>query len=674
MITSDHMMKPKKLLPLADPARRIDVHFSIKYVECDLADKRFECKPQLQVYLSSHFVREPESGGVVDIKLIEDDRQHSFVGSLVGSLKREHEGISDTACIGLSTYALHRNDSGVPCYVNVGTSHVRIADVLREIKERGFYDHNHDLIMRTVVMSGLEPIKKGVVEVRIEKVELGHALLNKPLVQSALSVGSDTAISSSLTSYIEATMNFESAIKDTFPNTERVRAPMDISEVGIELTPGTFLPVAAYAMTEPPRSNAEYWQNALERVMERRGLKPAEYHDLTLHDKAGLMGDMICFNVQSYDYIGDAVERGNRLNKKIAEARVGIEEFAVVGPSITYAGDCEDVAGTICARLEAFQAVAIDASKYPRVAEMQAIARRYVSGTSLSVVAGQKIGDELQFGAHMFCSLIPENTITTMLSRSAEGRKILARMQAPTVVPSVFPVGTNAAAQDEDLPTLIGEGTGHLASLYYVDEMLPHRRTVGTQMPAFEPLKKWIPREKPGDTSTFYYGPLELYTSHFIRNHGINIGSFVFGQVNDDSSLSRGILFTDLVTNSPRIAIIPHPVIPAPVMSIIREAISLRPPPRPLILDRTKPMLGTERDPLLDRFVADVKGLKRTPPIKVPRGGSVDLFIRPHQYDDVKIHEMFNDVRRVDNVYDASYELELGTNQFYNYRLRLFVK
>lgn len=666
-------MKPKKLLPLADPARRIDVHFSVKYVECDLADKRFESKPQLQVYLSSHFVREPESGGVVDIKLIEDDRQHSFVGSLVGSLKREHEGISDTACIGLSTYALHRNDSGVPCYVNVGTSHVRIADVLREIKERGFYDHNHELIMRTVVMSGLEPIKKGVVEVRIERVDLGHALINKPLVQSALSVGSDTAISSSLTSYIEATMNFESAIKDTFPNTERVRAPMDISEVGIELTPGTFLPVAAYAMTEPPRSNAEYWQNALERVMERRGLKPAEYHDLTLHDKAGLMGDMICYGVQSYDYIGDAVERGNRMNKMIANQRVGSEEFSPSGPSIAYAGDCEDVAGVICSHLESFQAIAIDAGKYPRVAELQNIARQYVAGTSLSVVAGQKIGDQAQYGAHMFSAVVPQHTITAMLSRSPEGRKMLARMQAPTVVPNVFPVGTNVA-EYEELPTLIGEGTGHLASLYYEDELLPYRRIVGTQMPAFEPLKRLIPREKPGDSSTFYFGPLSFFTSHFIRNHGINVASFVFGQVNDDSSLSRGIPFTHLVTNSPRVALIPHPVMPSPVMSIVREAISLRPPPRPLILDRTKPMLGTERDPLLDRFVADVKGLKRTPPAKVPRGGSVDMFIRPHQYDDVKIHEMINDARRVDNVYDATYELERATNAFFIYRLRLFVK
>lgn len=667
-------MKPKKLQPLADQARRIDVHFSVKYVECDLADKRFECKPQLQMYLSSHFVRDPESGGVVDIRLLEDDRQHSFVGSLVGSLKREHEGISDTACIGLSSYALHRNESGVPCYVGVGTSHIFIADVLREIKAQGFYDHNHDLIMKTVVMSGIEPMKKGVVEVRIEKVDLGHALFNKPLLQSALSVGSapSDAISSSLVAYIESTMNFESALKDTFPNTERMRAPMDISEVGIELTPGTFLPVAAYSMHEIPRSNAEYWQNALERVMERRGLKPAEYHDLTRYDKAGLMGDMVCFGVQTYDYIGDAVETGNRRNKKIGQQHVGIEQFSEA--SVPRAGDCEDDAKTIFANLGSLQSVAIDASKYPRVAELQAIARQYVAGTALTVVAGPKIGDEAGFGAHMHAPMFPINTITAMLSRSAEGRKMLARMQAPSAVPSVFGVGSSAEDHGEELPTLICEGTGHLASLYYVDEMLAHRRTVGTQMPAFEPFKKLIPREQPGKPSTFYHGLVSLYTSHFIDTHGLDVGSFVLGQVSDDGTLTRGACFTDIVTNSSRVALIPHPAMPAPVMSVVREAITLRPPPRPLILDRTKPMLGTERDPLLDRFVADVKGLKRTPPSKIPRGGSVDMFIRPHQYDDVKIQEMIQDVRRVDNVYDASYELERGTNTFYNYRLRLFVK
>jgi hypothetical protein len=677
-------MRPRKLVPIADEARRIDVHFSVRYAECDLAEKNIESNPQLQMYLSSHFVREPESGGVVDIKLIEDDRAHCFVGSLVGSLKREYEGISSSACIGISSYALHKNDSDVQCFVNVGTNHIVIADVLREIREKGSYDHEHDLIMSTVVMSGLEPLKKGVVQVRIEKVELGPSLRHKHFIQSPLCVGRRMigteveAVSNRIMSYIEETMRFETGFKDTFPHTERVRAPMDISQIGIELTPGTFLPVAAYAMGEAPHSNDAYWQNALERVMARRGLKQSDYHDLTQYDKAGLVGDMVCFGVQTYDYIGDAVETGNRMNKRINQQHIGTEEFHT-RPCIPRAGDCEDVAGAIGNNMQSLQAAVVDASKYPRVAELQAIARRYVAGTSLTVVAGQKIGDEAQFGAHMYAPAFSEQRIIEMLGRCAEGRKFLSQMHAPTNVPRVFAGGAvhGASTEAEDLPSLVCEGTGHLASLYFEDDLLHQRRTVGTQMPAFKHAKKWISREKPGEQSTFYFGPLAFFTPHFINTYGLKCGSFLFGQLDEhDPSKppTRGVRFVDLVTNSPRVALIPHPSMSDEVMDIVKEAITLRPPPRALVLDHSKPMSGAIRDPLLDRYVTEVKALKRTPPATLPRGESVDMFVMPHQYDADSVQQWVSDSRKVDEVYDASYELEHVTNLFSNYRLRLFLK
>ncbi len=696
-------MKTKQLAPVADPARRIDLHFSIRYAQCALAEKRIERDPVLRMYLSSHFVRAPETGGDLNIRLREDDRQHCFVGSLVGTLARDqHNDISSTASIGLCSFAVHRNDWDHACYVNVGMTHVPLADVLRDIKAHGEYRHMHDLVMRTVVMSGEQPIKKGTVEVVISKVELGPALKQGTFVQSALS-GPDgpAGVATTVMTYVQSCMTLESALPDTLPHTERIRSPMDLSQVGIELTQEAFLPIAAYAHVETPRSNVHYFQNAYERVLARRNLSHAgAWRDFDVREKARTMGAMMCYGVQTFDYIGDAVETGNRLDKTVNQRHVGTEEFSNLWD--TLAGDCEDGGRAIYSSWKAFTAVKINADTHPHLVELQQIARQYVPFMTLAVVHGQKIGDTEGFGAHMYTTLIPKDEVNKMLSRNKEGRELLERMGAKGVAPrgelpgGVFPaqaargiganasfaygawydrIGTTSAPSYVDahstlLPVLFGEGTGHIDTLGYTDPLFDQRRYIGMNMPSVEHFKKEIPHEERAP-SPFYYANLIGVTGAISDEHGINVGSFIYGQINDGGHVSRGAFYTDVLAAHERVTLIPHPAYDASTAAIIKEAISLRPPPRALVLDPA--IKVNTHNALLQRYVDSVKAMKRQPPAK-PVAGSVDLFVRKHNFDEKKIDAMIRDSKRLDRIYDASYEVECITSDVYAYRVRLFVK
>ncbi len=667
------MQKPRKLVPVADPARRIDVHFSIRYAECDLADKNIESAPVLEAYLSTHFVRHPETGGVLNIHLFEDDDKHCFVGSLIGTLERDQAGISSTASIGLCSYALHRNEQGAPCYVSTGMTHVPIVDVLREVKERGAYDHTHDLVMRTTVVGGLAPVKKGVVEVRIERVELGPALRATPLMQSPLGNALEAALQVT-TSYIEACMAVESAIPDTLKHTERIRAPMDLSEAGVELTQGNFLPVAAWAHVQTPRANAEFFENAYQCIMARRNLTHAAWHDFDDHEKARTLGLMLGFGIQTFDYIGDAVETGNRrVGRAITNLHVGHDSFFNLWKCLC--GDCEDGSKANCATLKAL--LATDVSKYPHLAELQALGRQYYPFMCLMVVHGAKIGDSDEaYGAHMCTFLIPKTTAHEMLARTKEGAAMLEQMQAPTVRPQgVFgTLGANIPTTGtRKLPVLRAEGTGVIDSIGYTDPILEQRRHMAMNFKAAEHVGKTeIPSEE-GAPSTFYKSHLMGLCETFSEEHGIPRASFVFVQTNG-KSVTRGAEYVDVMNASSNVGILPHPPMPSAVSTIIKEAISLRPPPRDLILDTSKPMLGKPVDAHLDRFVKGVKALRRPAPSKPP-ANTVDRFVRPHHYNAAVIDAMLRDATyTADRLYDAEVVLERITNDVYLYRIRHFVK
>jgi hypothetical protein len=215
--------------------------------------------------------------------------------------------------------------------------------------------------------------------------------------------------------------------------------------------------------------------------------------------------------------------------------------------------------------------------------------------------------------------------------------------------------------------------------LGYDDPIFDQRKYAAMNLPAFNEFKKEIPHKERAPSS-FYLANLLGVNADFIEE-GINVGAFVYGTVNPqydphDASQSfemcRGVLYTDMLSGSEKMAFMPQPAMAASTMKIIKEANSLNPPPRPLILDSSKPMAGEEHHPVLDAFVQHVKSLKRGK--RHPSMPSVDVFIRPAQLNEQQIAAMQQDANNATRLIDAEYVKEMVTNHIYMYRLQLFIQ
>lgn len=681
----------RQLRPVRDAARLVKLDFEILYEECDLAPKHLESRPVLQMYLGSHFEREADSGGVVNIHLDEDNLKKRYVGSLVGTLRRDlGSTLPLNAPIGLCMYAIHRNDIGTPCYVDVGTSYALVGDVLSDIKKRGHYAHSHEMLLRYVAITGEEPLKKGVINLRFTNAELGSgvklpsklpALGTQALVLER--IAAMQAREQTVGDYVRLTMEHEQRFPDSMANMGRVRVPMDISQTGICSTGRMFMPIAAYAMVETPRANTEFFVNAFERVMARWNLKRSAYSAFDIKQKARTMAKIIAYPVQSLDYIGDAHEMSNRRDKLSHPVHVPNENMTCA--LVAGAGDCEDLNTAAMAELKAFIAMQFDPSnpEHAPLIEMQAIAKQYVPISALAVVHGAKIGDEEGYGAHMYLPLLPRKQFLDGLARTSDGRAMLERMQAPAVVPAFSQVGLRSPNLDKDepLPSLFIEGTGVIDTLGYTDPILAQRRKVAMHMPSLKSMKLEIPHEEKAP-SPFYYAIMNGITDHFVQNEGVPVAGFVVGQVNQRYNpripqqaheMTRGAIFEDVLRLSDKLAIAPQPEIPPHVMQVIREANALRPPIPDQILDRSKPITAPARDKHLDRLVAEVRAFGRAPPSRPP-ANSVDVIVRPHQYGPQKIGQILKDAAAFEDLYDVSYEVEPITNRTYTYRVRLWVK
>lgn len=697
----------KKLAPVRDPARLVKLDFEIAYEECDLAPKHYESKPVLQMYLSSHFVRDAEAGGVVNIHLDEDNLRKRYVGSLVGTLRREYGStLPLNAPIGLCSYAIHHNDIGTPCYVDVGTSYALVGDVVAECKQRGAYAHSHELLMRQVAVTGEEPLKKGVIGLRFTNVELGSAI-RLPSKLPALGtqqlvlerIAATEAREQTVSEYVRATMAHEQRFPDSMPNVGRVRVPMDISQTGISSTGRMFMPIAAYAMVETPRANADFFVNAFERVLARWNMKRNAYSAFDIEQKARTMAKIIAYPVQSLDYIGDAHYAGRgRQARKLVEARGGpgastafnandapvlVPDESMFNALVASSGDCEDLNTAAVAIMKAFISMQFDASKpeHQPLIEMQAIAREYIPISALAVVHGAKIGDEEGYGAHMYLPLLPKKQFFDGLSRTSDGRAMLEKMQAPAKEPTGVFAQVGALEPPHELPSLFIEGTGIIDVLGYKDPILRQRREVAMHMPSLKGMKMEIPHER-GAPSPFYYAIMNGITDHFVQQEGIPVAGFVVGQVNPKYNpripqqaheMTRGAIYEDVLNMSNKLAIAPQPEIPHAVMQVIREGNALRPPIPDQVLDRSKPMEGPARDRHLDVLVKGVRAMGRAPPAKPP-AGSVDVIVRPHQYGAAKIAQLLKEASAFDALYDVTYEKEQITNKSYTYRVQLWVK
>lgn len=670
---------PKVLLPVADAARKVQFNFTLKYIECDLADKRVESHPVIQMFFTNQFVRDMETGGVVNIHLDEDHLKTKYNGSIIATLDRKHDTLPPMSGIGICSYALHRNDYSHSCYVNVGTSHVFTGQVLDEVGKRGYYDHNHELIMRTVVVSGLEPIKKGVIELRINSIELGHGIKFAATRGQSVLQAPIASIESNLTAYVQSCMDVETRIPDLLQHTDRMRAPMNLSEVGVEFSGGAFLPAASFAMIDAPKSNAEFWRNGYQVVMSRRNLTHADYHDFTDHEKLRTAALMICYTVQSFDYIGDAVELGTRFEKVFRRQHVGTDEFS---KGVSLAFDCEDGANMMITGFKGLgQVNDFDPVQDAHLIEMrQMLIDDYFPIMTLSAVHGAKIGDQEGLGAHMYGIMLPKHYVESGLKKTITGRQLLERME-----PAVAPIGDSMRPglkkDRETRPVLILEGTG-----IYDPIGLPvgaptkyqQYKYIAMNMPSLNIIKSEIPRIEYAD-SPFYYAQITALSGELIEQ-GINVGDFILGTANpkynpadrrNAHEMWRGHLFTDLIRCADNFAVMPKPEIPESTMAIIREANAFSSPPRPLVIDRTKPMAGKDKHPLFDKFVNAVASFKRKQGNKA--AGSVDKIFRPHQFNENFINKLIGEAAGAGQVWAAEYVVEHITNTVYNYRLKLFV-
>ncbi len=666
------MEKPPKVLqPVADVARKVQLDFTLTYVECDLADKRIESMPVIKMFFSKQFVRDVKTGGIVHIHLDEDHLNTHYSGSIVATLDRKHALLPAMSGIGICSYAVHRNDNGSSCYVNTGTTHIFTGDILQEIATRGFYDHNHDLMMKTVVVSGMQPVKKGVIEMCINKIHLGtdvkqeigiSSMLREPLAN----------IEGNVNDYIQSCMSIETALPDLLPNTERVRAPMDISEVGAEFTGGAFLPVAAYAMREPPVSNAEYWENAFQVIMARRNMTAADYHDMDDFEKIRTMGQMLCYAVQTFDYIGDAIELGNRRKgPALKRHHVGNEEFASIWD--TLADDCEGGATGIYESYLANKYTEFDQIKHKHLIEMRELLTDYVPMSTLAIVHGAKIGDHEGFGAHMYMLMLPRHYVDSGLQRTHLGRKLLERLE-----PAVAPVGVAyTQLSRETRPAMFFEGTGLIDCVGFKDPLYEQYKYIGMNMQSTDAFKKRIPHEQYAP-SPFYYANLFAITEKYV-SEGVNMGGLILGTVNPDHDprdqansheMLRGSLYTDMLACKDNLAIMPQPEIPESTMQLIEQAIAFCVPPRAHVLDKSMPLAG-KSNPLWDKYVSAVASFGRTQGNKAV--GSVDLIVRPHQFNESVINHMISESAQLDRIWAAEYVVEHITNSIYNYRIKLFV-
>lgn len=669
-------MKPLSQRETNDPARQVKIHFDLKYVECDLAEERFENHPILTLFMSGHYKRNRATGGVISIPLDEHRLDKVYSGTLVGTLDRKYKGIPSMSAIGITSHVQHRDAHGHIAFVNAGTTHAYMGDILGEAKQ---YDHNLDLLMRTTIVGVGEQIKKGTIELKIKEIECGPSITGLDSTASPLE-GSVKDIESELTAYIQSTLQVETQLPDVLDGMSRIRAPMDISQVGIESTGNAFLPIAAFAMDEIPETNADFFRNALSTVLSRRNLTRAHIKNMPEHEKARTMGQMICYGVQSFGYVSDSVEKTNRHNQFIQRLTEGTEEFSNIWTSLF--GDCEDSSKGIHTTLKAFLKTRFDSHKDADLVELQRIAQDYTPLLTLAVVHGQKVGDHEGVGAHMYLPLLPNHQVIEALSRTERGRAMLNRMRpAHKSKYNTLLLKGDADHHTQlmrDRPPLFCEGTGHIDPLGFKDPIIDKRKYVALNMQAFTWAKQQIPHEEQGP-STFYFVDVSGVTSKFI-DEGINVGGMWFGTVNENydptdpynaHEMVRGVLYTDRLQDSEKMALMPQPFIPPRIMAIMKEANMLNPPPRPLVLNLDEKIEGEDKHELLEMLASHVRELGRD---ASNAGHPVNLYMLPSQLEPYEVQTMMQCATQSERLVDLKYTKEQVTNTIYHYRVSLYIK
>lgn len=673
----------------------IAISYELRLTSCELADPKIESRPYICLYYDTHFERTHKEGGIVNIKLDEKDLTKVYRGTLTA---KSHYRIPVTACLGMQQFAMRRNEFGMACYTNAGTAHVMVKDVIQTKGKAKTFEL--PLLMETTRIFGGEPFEKGKIAFSITDVKLGDALKFVPLQQCILGASYSTSggqgaqgIAAEVAAFIKKRIDFEGSLADTWPGIKKVRAPMDISSAGVELLKTAFVPVEGFTLSEPLVVNAGYFQNAYERCMIRRNLDPE--HDFELMNRARqaeVMAEVCAYAAQSFDYIGDTVDRSKRtVDKRYnPQGRIGFEDFSKMQ---SLSGDCEDGDGLTNLIFDALGNLVLNPKEkaaYPRIVQIQELASHYTYFGTLATVHGAKAEDNTEhIGAHMYGLLLPDHQLHEALATNEYGAAILSRLggilnpQSSQGLPTLFCEGTGRIRPMGPGPSLLVRD--HLMSAVLVgavaptrvgshDPLIYERQIVATYLQRSKGgLKTEIPHDY-GAPSRFYLGNLLLVTNRFIDQGGLNFGALICGQINPQTrSITRGAKFEDIINQQSSFALVPCEPMSQSILNVTREAVAIRAPCMPFVYDPKDPgfVAPNTPNPDLEWLKTSIANLRR-PQGQAPYG-SVDLFMRPHQFNRAHVKLMAAELGKIPVVYKVDYEMEHITSKVVTYRLRIFM-
>jgi hypothetical protein len=221
----------------------------------------------------------------------------------------------------------------------------------------------------------------------------------------------------------------------------------------------------AYIHGEIPSSNARFWENALQNVLEREEKTTKDFLAMDKNEQARIAFLLIDYPVTILPYIGDQVDRRNRKSGIAAAVhqghlKVGYENFGEV--LALMGGDCEDLAKGITKVARALKIFLQSPGASPQVigenmgktsltclTRINELLDQFVIQMSLCVVHGAKADDNSSMpkGAHMADMGFPVKYFKDCLERTREGQRISAHLPWPKVI-------------EDGLDFQIGEGTG----------------------------------------------------------------------------------------------------------------------------------------------------------------------------------------------------------------------
>lgn len=614
----------------------VTINVLIRYTNEDFSPA--ERNPFVKCFLDARFHRD-----AVKVHL-EDGKTHRVT---VSGVLRDSYRITHSTALCFASVAWRANESGNPCMLDTGVAHVTLSEISEGIKASGRFVRDMPLVMHTA-----ERLCKASIEISIDRLDV-----DVPPPPISASVAGSRASAD----YINATLQMEQRMRETFgPQTANMRIPYDYSESGIQSSAtGVPLPAVAYVLSEVPRTNDHYWENAFTTIMARDDLTTGDWKRLNLQGKARASIHMVCYIAQYLDYIGDTVDTNRRSQGPYNPQRVKPYENFGDGIGLV-AGDCEDLGTANLQATNAFIDHVFDPSGplYDELIEAQGIVRRYVPPLSLDVVRGQQVKDSVaSYGAHMNDNYIPIDMFEEWSGVGpAKRRSPVGRSLPPA----------KRGGESDRLPFLVGEGTGMYECLGVENPLLPIMTYIYS-IPSLEGFKKPI-THRAGEPGNFFVGSLVGLTDYYYRR-GLASAPMSFWYVTREG-MTRGASYEDMMNHPERVGIVMHPPVSRELMAEMKEQTLRRLPPEPLVLSPLAKDAKRRHYSPLDHIVRSIDALNRPP------GNPhhyAPVYVRPHNLQMPLARQIAADLTAKQRVWKVEYRLEEITDSIYGYAVRVFV-